>query len=61
MPPLSRLREIGVKRVSTGSGIARATIGLTQRIAREIKETGSVASLFDGAISYAGANKLFGG
>jgi 2-methylisocitrate lyase-like PEP mutase family enzyme len=61
MPPLSRLQELGVARVSTGSGIARATIGLTRRIAREIKETGSLASVFDGAISYADANRLFGG
>jgi 2-methylisocitrate lyase-like PEP mutase family enzyme len=58
-PPLARLQEIGVARVSTGSGIARATIGLTRRIAREIKETGSLASLFDGAIPYADANALF--
>ena len=61
MPALNRLQEIGVARVSTGSGIARATIGLTRRIAREIKETGSLASVFDGAISYADANRLFGG
>jgi 2-methylisocitrate lyase-like PEP mutase family enzyme len=59
MPPLNRLQELGVARVSTGSGIARATIGLTRRIAREIKETGTLASLFDGAISYADANALF--
>jgi 2-methylisocitrate lyase-like PEP mutase family enzyme len=58
-PPLARLQEIGVARVSTGSGIARATIGLTRRIAREIKATGSLASLFEGAISYADANALF--
>lgn len=58
-PPLARLQEIGVARVSTGSGIARATIGLTQRIARKIKEGESLASLFDGAISYVDANALF--
>lgn len=59
MPTLSRLQELGVARVSTGSGIARATIGLTRRIAREIKQSGSLDSLFDGAISYADANALF--
>jgi 2-methylisocitrate lyase-like PEP mutase family enzyme len=61
MPPLSRLKELGVARVSTGSSVARATIGLTRRIAREIKQTGTLASLFDGAISYADANALFQG
>ena len=59
MPPLRRLRELGVARVSTGSSVARATIGLTRRIAREIKETGALDSLLEGAISYADANALF--
>ena len=58
-PALSRLQQIGVARVSTGSAIARAAIGLTQRIAREIKQDGALASLFAGAISYADANRLF--
>jgi 2-methylisocitrate lyase-like PEP mutase family enzyme len=59
LPPLSRLHELGVARVSTGSGIARATIGLTRRIAHEIKETGTLTSLFEGAITYPDANALF--
>jgi 2-methylisocitrate lyase-like PEP mutase family enzyme len=59
LPPLSRLRELGVARVSTGSGVARATIGLTRRIACEIRETGTLTSLFEGAISYPDANALF--
>jgi 2-methylisocitrate lyase-like PEP mutase family enzyme len=59
IPPLSRLQELGVSRVSIGSAIARATIGLTRRIAREIKETGTLDGLFDDAISYAEANALF--
>jgi len=58
-PPLSRLQELGVRRVSTGSTIARATIGLTRKIAREIRETGSLTTLFEGSISYADANALF--
>ena len=58
-PPLSRLRELGVARVSTGSGVARATIGLTRRIARELKATGSLAVIFEEAVSYADANALF--
>jgi 2-methylisocitrate lyase-like PEP mutase family enzyme len=59
LPPLSRLQELGVARVSTGSGIARATIGLTRRIAREINETGALSAMLDGAISYEEANGLF--
>ena len=59
MPTLSRLQELGVARVSTGSGIARAAIGLTRRIALEIKQSGSLDSMFDGAISYPDANALF--
>ncbi len=59
VPPISQLQQIGVARLSTGSGIARAAIGLTRRIAREIQETGSLASVFDGPISYEEANALF--
>lgn len=58
-PPLSRLKELGVARVSTGSGIARATIGLTRRIAQELQATGSLDTIFEWAISYADANRLF--
>ena len=58
-PPLSRLKEVGVARVSTGSGVARATIGLTRQIARDLKASDSLDSMFEWAISYADANKLF--
>jgi 2-methylisocitrate lyase-like PEP mutase family enzyme len=58
-PTLRRLQELGVARVSTGSGVARATIGLTRRIARDIRESGSLDSLYEGAITYADANALF--
>lgn len=59
LPPLARLQQLGVARVSTGSAIARATIGLSQRIARELKAHGSLDTMFEGAISYADANRLF--
>ncbi len=58
-PPLSRLKQLGVARVSTGSGVARATIGLTRRIAGELKATGSLDTMFEWALSYADANELF--
>lgn len=58
-PPLRRLRELGVARVSVGSGVARAALGLTQRIARELKN-GSYDLMLEGAIPYAEINRLFG-
>jgi hypothetical protein len=36
----------------------RATLGLVQRIARELKERGTYTSFVDGALSYADANRL---
>jgi 2-methylisocitrate lyase-like PEP mutase family enzyme len=57
-PPVQRLKELGVARVSVGSGIARAAMALTRRIALEVKTTGS----FDGlaqAFPYDEANQLF--
>jgi len=59
LPSIGRLRELGVARVSTGSGVARAALGLTRRIARELKAAGSLDSMFDGAVSYEDANGLF--
>ncbi len=60
-PPVSRLRALGVARVSIGSGIARSAMGHTRRVARELKEHGSFASMLEGAIPYAEANALFAG
>ncbi len=59
LPPISRLKELGVARVSTGSGVARATIGLTRRIAGDLKATGSLDTMFEWALSYEDANELF--
>jgi 2-methylisocitrate lyase-like PEP mutase family enzyme len=50
MPPIPRLRELGVARISTGSGLARAAMGLTRRIADELKTTGGYEAMFEGAI-----------
>jgi 2-methylisocitrate lyase-like PEP mutase family enzyme len=58
-PPTAELERLGVRRVSVGSGPMRATMGLTQRIARELKEQGTFASMTDGALEYKEANKLF--
>jgi 2-methylisocitrate lyase-like PEP mutase family enzyme len=58
-PSTAELERLGVRRVSVGSGPMRAAMGLTQRIAKELKEHGTFASMTDGAMSYADANKLF--
>ena len=58
-PPVKRLKELGVARVSVGSGIARAAMGQTRRAARELKEFGTYNSMNDGTIPYPEANKLF--
>jgi 2-methylisocitrate lyase-like PEP mutase family enzyme len=51
-PPMADLERVGVARVSTGSGIMRAAMGLTQRIANEIIAERSCQSMFAGATSF---------
>ncbi|MBZ5611140.1 MAG: isocitrate lyase/phosphoenolpyruvate mutase family protein [Acidobacteriia bacterium] len=58
-PPVAELQRLGVARVSVGSGPMRATMGLTQRIARELLESGTYSSFTDGALIYTDANRLF--
>ncbi len=58
-PPIAELERLGVRRVSIGSGAMRASMGLTQRIAKELFERGTYSSFTDGAISYVDANRLF--
>lgn len=59
-PPISRLRELGVGRVTQGSGPMRACMGLTRRIAEELRDHGTYRGFLDGAIPYAEMNGLFG-
>jgi 2-methylisocitrate lyase-like PEP mutase family enzyme len=58
LPPVRRLKELGVARVSVGSGIARAAMAITRRIALDVKTTGSFDGLAD-AFPYSEANQLF--
>jgi len=58
LPSVQRLKELGVARVSVGSGIARAAMALTRRIALEVKTTGSFNGIAD-AFPYDEANRLF--
>jgi len=59
LPAIPRLRELGVARVSVGSGIMRATLGLTRRIAQELRQSGTYTAMTAGAIPWTEANALF--
>ena len=51
-PPMAELEKAGVARVSTGSGIMRAAMGLVQRVAKEMIVERSCDSMFAGATPY---------
>ena len=53
------LFSLGVKRVSLGGSLARATFGLVERAGRELLDSGTLAFL-DGAIGYADLQRRFG-
>ena len=55
---IAELEELSVARLSLGSGPARASLGLTQKIANELKQ-GSFESMIENALGYDSANKLF--
>ena len=59
-PPVERLQQLGVSRVSLGSGPMRATMGLIRAIAEQFRDSGTYTRMLDGAISYADANNLLG-
>jgi 2-methylisocitrate lyase-like PEP mutase family enzyme len=58
-PPVAELEQLGVRRVSEGSGPMRASMGLTRRIAEELFGQGTYRSFHEGSIPYAEANRLF--
>jgi len=57
-PPIAKLQEIGIARVSLGPRVMRAAFGLYQRIAREILHDGTFSNMLTGALSYEEANTL---
>lgn len=59
-PPIPELERMGVRRVSVGSGIARAAYGRALRIALELKERGTYELMADGAVTYADMQRMFG-
>jgi 2-methylisocitrate lyase-like PEP mutase family enzyme len=59
VPSAPELQQLGVKRVSVGSGPMRAAMGHTRRIADELRNTGTYRLFTEGAVSYPEANQLF--
>jgi 2-methylisocitrate lyase-like PEP mutase family enzyme len=57
-PPVAELQQIGIARVSVGSGPMRATLGFLARMARELHEDGVFKMMTAGALPYADANRL---
>jgi 2-methylisocitrate lyase-like PEP mutase family enzyme len=57
-PPVAELQQLGVARVSVGSGPMRATLGFLGRMARQLREEGVFTMMTDGALPYADANRL---
>jgi len=57
-PSIPELERLGVARASIGSGVIRSALGLVRRIGKELLETGTYASTFEGAIPFAEVNAL---
>lgn len=58
-PPVSELEQMGVRRVSVGSGPHRAILALVRQISLELRSRGTYNYFTDNAISYAELNALF--
>jgi len=61
VPSVPELERMGVSRVSVGSGIMRAAMGLVRRAAQQLMESGTYQSFTEGAVSYDEMNALVGG
>jgi 2-methylisocitrate lyase-like PEP mutase family enzyme len=59
-PPVADLEAMGIRRVSVGSGLARAAWGHARRAAEELLRSGSYGAMGERAIPYAEMQKLFG-
>lgn len=58
-PPVPALKALGVRRVTVGGSLARATLGLVRRAAEELRGPGSYGFTKD-AIPHAEMNRLLG-
>ncbi len=57
-PPIPELQELGVARVSVGSGPMRAALTLLRRIAEDLRGPGNFSSFGRDVISHAEVNRL---
>jgi len=58
MPGARDLENIGVARLSVGSGPMRAAMGLMRKVARELLESGTYNAMYEGAVPYREMNEL---
>ena len=58
-PPVAELQQLGVARVSVGSGPMRAALGFLSRMARQLHDEGAFTLMTEGTIPYADVNRLF--
>jgi len=59
LPPAAELAKLGVKRLSAGSGIAKAVWGRTAALAKSFLQDGAYQALAEGAMDSATANGLY--
>jgi 2-methylisocitrate lyase-like PEP mutase family enzyme len=57
-PPIPELEKMGVARLSAGSGVMRASMGLVRKIAKEMLESRSCEMMFAGTIPHAELNRM---
>lgn len=58
-PPVAELQELGVARVSVGSGPMRSTLGFLSRMAQQLRDQGIFTLMNDGTIPFADVNRMF--
>ena len=58
-PSVPELRALGVRRISVGSGLARAALGLARRAARELLEQGTCRLIEEWAPPFDEMQRLF--
>lgn len=59
LAPVAELQALGVRRVSAGSGIAAAALGVTARATRQFLEDGRYEAMFETSVEYRAINDLF--
>ena len=57
-PPVSELEQLGVARVSVGSGPMRAALAVVRDVARELKSTGTYSAFTTNAMTFNDVNEL---